>query len=179
MTPVKIELQPYDPAWRTAFRQEAEAILTAMEGAIIEIHHVGSTAVPGLLAKPIVDILASVWRLEQVEEHGQALKDLGYTDKGEYGIEGRRYLTKGTSERDTFHVHVFQAGHSELSRHLVFRDYLIAHPETAQAYAALKRELAKSEWDSTSDYAQAKSEFIRGIELQAEEWRRGELGAIG
>lgn len=179
MSPVKIELTPYDPAWRTTYRREAEAILSAMPGAIIEIHHVGSTAVPGLVAKPVIDILVSVWRLEQVDDQINSLGDLGYTNKGEYGIEGRRYLTKGTAERDSFHVHVFQAAHSELSRHVVFRDYLIAHPEAAEAYAALKRGLAQSEWNSTSDYSEAKTEFIRQTFSLADEWRRGGMKALG
>ncbi len=173
MTPVQIELKTYDPVWRIAYRKEAQDLLEALPDAIVEIHHVGSTAVPGLTAKPVIDILVSVWRLEQIEDQIQALLALDYTDKGEFGIPGRRYLTKGTDEQDAFHLHILQAGHPELSRHLVFRDYLIAHSEAAEAYAALKRELSQSEWDSTSEYSEAKTEFIRQVERQANEWRRG------
>lgn len=146
-----------------------------MPQVVVEIHHVGSTAVPDLLAKPVIDILVAVWRLGSVELHGWRIDNLGYVNKGEHGVKGRRYLTKGSQSRDEVHVHIFQAGHPELSRHLAFRDYLIAHPQAAQAYAAHKRELAQSDWESTSDYAVAKTEFIREVERLAVQWQRGEF----
>lgn len=175
---VKIDLRPYDPAWRAAFQREAERLLADWPDLIVELHHIGSTSVPGLIAKPIVDIAVAVWQLQEVDLRAETLTGRGYEAMGEFGIAGRRYFRK-ESDGAGIHLHVFQAGDANIRRHLRFRDYLIAHPETAQEYANLKQELAKQEWETTSEYAEAKTEFIRGIEARAAAWQRGEVDASG
>lgn len=174
MTPVKVELSPYRPEWRRAYREEARRLLYAWPPLICELHHIGSTSVPGLLAKPIVDILVAVWRIESVDKRADQVVELGYEGMGEYGIPGRRYFRKRDETGTSVSVHVFQCGNEELARHLRFRDYLIANEEAAQAYAAHKQELASESWDSTNEYAEAKTEFIRQVEKRAYAWQRGE-----
>ena len=174
MSSVKIELSPYREEWRRAYREEARRLLRAWPRLICELHHVGSTSVAGLVAKPIIDILVAVWRIESVDDQSDRVMELGYEHMGEYGIPGRRYFRKRTESDTSVNVHVFQCGNEELARHLRFRDYLIAHEETARAYAAHKRELAQESWDSTNEYAEAKTEFIRRIERRAYAWQRGE-----
>lgn len=171
---MRINLEPHDPIWRRRYRREAERIVALWPQLLAEIHHIGSTSVPGLTAKPIVDILVAVWDLDAVDRRAQELQALDYENMGEYGIPGRRYFRKPVEGADTFHVHVFQCGHEVIRRHLRFRDYLTAHPEAARAYAEHKQELAGEEWESSSEYAEAKTEFIRGLEARALAWQRGE-----
>ncbi|MXJ74052.1 GNAT family N-acetyltransferase, partial [Escherichia coli] len=123
------------------FEQEAEGIKKALGGNCIEIHHIGSTSVPGLAAKPIIDMIPVVLDISKVDSANAAMQVLGYEAKGEYGIPFRRYFQKGYNLR-THHAHIFERGNSEIERHLKFRDWMRAHPEDREAYACLKQELA-------------------------------------
>ncbi len=167
----KVELAVYSPDWAKQFEEEAERLTAVLHPILLAIHHIGSTAVPGIRAKPIIDILIEVRDIGQVDGYNQAMAALGYTAKGENGIPGRRYFRKGSDRRHTHHVHVFQRGHPEIGRHLAFRDYLIAHPEAAQAYSDLKMQLARQFRTDTAAYTEAKSDFIRDVDAKAAVWR--------
>lgn len=130
----------------------------------------GSTEV-GILAKPIIDILVEVEDITAVDGYNPDMAALGYTPKGENGIPGRRYFRKGSDSRHTHHIHAFQTGHPEIGRHLDFCDYLIAHPEAAQAYSALKARLAREFPYDGAAYTEAKTGFIRNVDAQATRWR--------
>ena len=140
--PQHVVVVPYQPAWAEVFRRESEAVKAALGENCLRVYHIGSTAVEGLDAKPIVDLMPVVQRLGAVDARAEALRALGYEYLGEFGIPGRRYLRKGGDER-THQMHIFQAGDTEnIVRHLAVRDYLRAHEEARMAYAALKRALA-------------------------------------
>ena len=134
------------------------------------IYHIGSTSVPGLLAKPTIDILIEATDLARVDDLNPIMTDQGYEARGENGIVGRRYFVQANNGIHRVHLHVFQAGNPEISRHLAFRDFLRKYPEIADAYADLKEELAVRYVLEPDAYTDAKEGFIREIDrLAAEE----------
>lgn len=130
----------------------------------------GSTAVPGLPAKPIIDILVEVADLGAVDALNPALEQIGYRPQGEKGIAGRRFFQKGGHLR-THHVHAFRLGDPNIARHLAFRDYLLAHPRVAFEYGQLKLSLAAQFRDHPAGYQAAKSDFVLEHEARALAWR--------
>lgn len=164
---------PHDPKWKEQFSAEAKAIEHALPDISISLHHIGSTAVPGLLAKPIIDLMGVVKDLEAVDRADSTFEELGYQVMGTFGIEGRRYFRKLNSlgER-THHLHIFSDGSPHIERHLAFRDYLIAHPEKAAEYAALKQRLVREVGPSWDAYVDGKAIFIRTTEQQALLWSK-------
>ena len=167
-----IDLVPYDSAWPRAFAAEADRLRHALPDLLVDLHHMGSTAIPGIIAKPVIDILAVVEKVEALDAHSEAFEALGYEVMGEFGIPGRRYFRKDdASGRRTHHVHAFARGSGEIARHLDFRDYLRAHPAAAEAYAVLKRTLALECGDDTRRYTEGKAAFVREIDTRAARWR--------
>ena len=167
----KVEVVMHNPGWKEAFQVEAEKLQQALGNNAIAIHHIGSTAIPGIYAKPIIDLLIEVVQIDRVNECTEATIALGYDSMGEFGIAGRRYFRKNNGEGvHTHHVHVFSLTSPEVKRHLRFRDYLIAHPETAQEYSQLKRQLAAQYPTSIEDYMNGKHELIQRIDRQAAQW---------
>jgi GrpB-like predicted nucleotidyltransferase (UPF0157 family) len=164
-----IEVVPYNPKWKDEFSNEAEIIKKIMGNEITEIHHIGSTSIIGIYAKPIIDILIEVKDIGNVDSYNLQMEDLGYIAKGEYGIKGRRFFMKGLYNR-THHVHVFQTGNSEIARHLNFRDYMIAHPDEAKRYGDLKKKLAKKFRYNIDGYCAGKDAYIKDIDEKAERW---------
>ena len=168
-----IVLLPYDPAWPQAFESEAARLRGVVGNLFVDLHHIGSTAVPGLLAKPVIDILAIVAQIEALDLQRAAWEALGYESMGEFGIPGRRYFRKDdASGRRTHQVHAFADGSREITRHLDFRDYLRARPSVAEAYALLKRRLAEECAGDMHYYGAGKTDFIRDIERRAADWKR-------
>ena len=131
-------LVPYTDTWVQRYALEREQICAALQEAILAIEHVGSTAVPGLSAKPIIDILIEVSDLAAIDALNGDMETVGYEPKGEFGIPGRRYFQKGGDER-THHVHAFVSGDSNVTRHIAFSDYLRANPAVSKEYADLKK----------------------------------------
>jgi GrpB-like predicted nucleotidyltransferase (UPF0157 family) len=161
----QVELLEHDPAWTEAYRSERTLLLRLLGPAALDIRHIGSTAVPGLVAKPIIDILVVARSLDELEARRTSVEEAGFRWKGEHGVPGRRYLSRDAPgwPMERSHVHMFAADHPEVERHLRFRDALRASPETAAAYAALKRELhARFPHDRTA-YTDGKSEFIAAV----------------
>ncbi|HAU1193255.1 TPA: GNAT family N-acetyltransferase [Legionella pneumophila] len=161
-----IKVVPYDSSWSMQFEQEAEQIKKALGNNCIDIHHIGSTSVPGLAAKPVIDMIPVVLDLSKVDSANTAMRTLGYEAKGEYGIPFRRYFQKGDNQR-THHAHVFELGNSEIERHLKFRDWMRSHPEDREAYARLKQELARQYSDDVTAYCLGKEDFIAIIDKKA------------
>jgi GrpB-like predicted nucleotidyltransferase (UPF0157 family) len=168
-----IEVLPYDPAWPQIYFAESVQVSTALGKNLVAAHHIGSTAVPGLAAKPTIDILLIVRELATLDACNTALADLGYQAKGEHGILGRRYYSKKEGDRHLFHIHAYAEGHVDITRHLNFRDFLIAHPGAALQYQALKQVLAKQFRDAPAEYTAGKERFICEVERQAAAWRAG------
>ena len=168
--PQHVVVREYDPAWPEQFELEAGLIRRVLRDNCLEIYHIGSTSVPGLAAKPIIDIMPVVRSLDGVDEARDALEALGYEYLGEFGIPGRRYLRKGGDER-THQVHIFAQGDgANITRHLAFRDYLRAHPAAREEYAALKRALAERYPYDIESYCDGKDAFVKRCEREAVAW---------
>jgi GrpB-like predicted nucleotidyltransferase (UPF0157 family) len=164
-----VTIRDYDPRWPALFAAERAEIARAF-GDALAVEHMGSTAVPGLEAKPIIDVIASVERLPLTEEQVMALGHLGYEHLGECGVPGRAYFRK--REPDPFNLHVVQYESSLWDHNLLFRDYLQAHPEEARRYGLLKRKLARDAGHSLLVYSDRKGRFISRTLARAREWRR-------
>lgn len=175
----KVVVLPYDPSWPQMYRAEAARLAPTLGGNLISLHPMGSTAVPGLAAKPTIDILAVVRAHRWLDEHLEAIQALEYQAKGENGVSGRRYFQRMEGDAHLFHLHAYGAGHPDIRRHLDFRDYLRSHPETARAYATLKQSLAdRFTWDPKS-YTEGKTDFIREVDRRAAAWREALNGSNG
>jgi GrpB-like predicted nucleotidyltransferase (UPF0157 family) len=170
--PRSVIVVSYDPAWKLEFQVEAGHIARALGANVLSIHHIGSTAIPGMYAKPIIDILLLVDDINRLDEQSPAMEALGYEVMGEYGIKGRRYFRKDDdSGTRTHHVHSFQKDSPEFERHLAFRDYMIAHPDEAQQYSLLKQKLALEYPEDMEAYIDGKDPFIKEHEARAIVWR--------
>ncbi|MGO1060336.1 GrpB family protein [Planococcus sp. FY231025] len=164
----KVEVFPFDPDWHRRFKEAAMEIEGIFGEECAEIHHIGSTAVEGLSAKSVIDLLPVVRSIENVDAFNRKMAEAGYVAKGENGLPGRRFFQKGGDER-THHIHVFEKGSREIRRHLAFRDYLRAHPEKAQEYGALKEKLASEYPMDIEKYIAGKTELVSVIEKLAME----------
>jgi len=184
-----IVIAAYDPAWPRRFEAERELIFRACgREPFAAIEHVGSTAVPGLAAKPIIDIMPGLRSLDDAPPLIPLLEGIGYEyvreferpDAFDEGMPLRRYFRKDVDGERAFHLHMVATDSEFWRRHLLFRDWLRGHPEDADAYAALKRRIT-AEYNAAltpaSDinlgYTDRKSEFIEGIMARAEAARIG------
>jgi len=158
-----IEVVSYNPDWTNQYSVEAKSITATINNELIEIHHIGSTAIKGIFAKPIIDILAVVKNISAIDRLNQRMIVIGYRPMGEYGIEGRRFFIKGTDELRTCHLHVFQLNNPRITQHLYFRDYLITNPSIAEQYSNLKRRLAQECSHDINRYMDGKNPFIESI----------------
>jgi GrpB-like predicted nucleotidyltransferase (UPF0157 family) len=157
-----ITIADYDPKWATQFATLRVQLASVLNGLADAIEHIGSTAVPGLAAKPIIDIDILLRPTAELPLVISRLASLGYEHQGDLGIEGREAFR--TPQNDIAH-HLYVCPHDsqQYSRHIAFRDYLRAHIEDANAYAARKRELAARFAADRDAYTQAKSEFVEKI----------------
>ncbi len=169
----KIEVVEYDPSWPERFESEKKRLVDTLGSIVIEVHHIGSTAVPGLVAKPIIDILIEVQDLTALDACNGEMEAIGYTVKGEFGIPGRRYFQKGGSDR-THQVHAFTRHDDNVIRHIAFRDYLLSFPAIAEEYAVLKKRVAKQCNDDIEKYCDGKDAFIKHHEKIAESNKSGD-----
>ena len=167
---MRVEIVESNPKWPDEFNFEKLKLKEVLGELALEIHHIGSTSIPGLAAKPIIDIIIEISSLSALDQQTSVMNSLGYEAKGEYGIDGRRYFIKGGSDR-SHQIHAFKTGDSNIYRHIAFRDYLQSHPEVMQEYAILKRKLAKVCNDDIDMYCDGKDEFIKLQESKAIMWR--------
>lgn len=165
-----VELVPHNPEWSQLANEESQRILECISIPVIGIYHIGSTSVPGIKAKPILDFVLEVEDMEAFIKESRNLESLEYVSKGEYGIPGRQFFTKDTLGERTHHLHVFQQGHQDIERHLVFRDFLRSNPEAAKEYESLKEKLAKRFPKKSDMYTEAKSDFILSMDEVARYW---------
>lgn len=178
----RVEIVPYDPAWPARFEEEAARLRAQLPAELIgRIEHFGSTAVPGLAAKPIIDMLVEVRSMADVVQRiAPELKRQGYEffwrdrERGLPGIAYAWFIRRDAAGRRTHHIHFLEAGSSEWER-LLFRDHLRAHPEAARAYGELKQRIAAEHPDDRVAYAKAKTRFVRA----AMEAARRELSRPG
>ncbi len=168
-----IVIADYDPRWATMYAEESARIQNVIGEWLSGIEHVGSTSVPGLAAKPVVDIMPGLRNLDDAPHIVKPLQKLGYQyfPEHETVMPERRYFALPAGDRHRarrrFHIHAVETTTAFWRRHLAFRDYLRAHPETAEEYAALKRRLAAEYGSNRVGYTEAKTEFITRIESLA------------
>jgi GrpB-like predicted nucleotidyltransferase (UPF0157 family) len=155
-----IDITDYDPSWPRWFEREHERLIGALGEMVVAIEHVGSTAVPGVAAKPVLDILMTTRPFPLPATAVAAIEALGYRYRGENGIPGRQYFRTVPHAR---HLHVYAPGHPDVELMPLFRDYLRAHPETAGEYEALKRTLAERHRLDREAYTEGKHTFVTAI----------------
>jgi len=167
----KVEVVPHNPDWQNEFEAEAKRIAAALGDTVVAIHHIGSTAIHGIYAKPVIDMLVEVRDITEVDEQSSEMERLGYEVMGEFGIEGRRYFRKDNQGGIRTHqIHTFAADSPQAKRHLAFRDFMNAHPEEAQKYSELKRKLATEYPQNIDGYMDGKDKFIKKTDRRAAQW---------
>ena len=150
---------PYDDKWPEMFEAESLLIKTLLGGVAKGIHYIGSTSVPGLSAKPVIDILLEVSDINELEAYNYAMTRAGYVARGKNGISGRRYFIKGGDYR-SHQVHAFAVGNMQVLRHLAFRDYLRKNKDIAGEYAEIKHSAALISKNDAHRYSALKANFI-------------------
>jgi GrpB-like predicted nucleotidyltransferase (UPF0157 family) len=168
-SPRVIRIVEHDPAWPLRFRQVADPLREALADVALRIDHIGSTSVPGLAAKPVIDIQISVADLEPTDPFRVPLQALGYVFRGKNPERTKRYFREPPGRPRT-HIHVRRAGSFSEQFPLLFRDYLRVHPEAADEYAAVKRELAARHPHDGLAYTDAKADFCWALIHRADDW---------
>jgi GrpB-like predicted nucleotidyltransferase (UPF0157 family) len=162
----------YSPEWPARFQKEAGRMRRLLGDTMVDAHHIGSTSVPGLAAKPVIDLMPVVREIALVDERDSEMVAEGYRSWGEHGIAGRRFYTRDRGGVRTHNVHVFAAGSPEIERHLALAAYLRAHPEVRREYEALKRAVYAEHPDEIAAYCAGKDAWIKRMEPVAVEWFR-------
>lgn len=172
---MKIELVEYNPDWAKMYEEMKELFYSSFGNKISAIEHIGSTSIPDLAAKPIIDIMLGVEILKDADGIIPKMRELGfeYVSKYEDVMPYRRYFVKRENGKSTYHVHTVEINSSFWKRHLLFRDYLRRNPQARDDYCKLKKELAQKEWKDRNDYTDAKTEFICNIQVIAEREEQG------
>ncbi|WP_270170188.1 GrpB family protein [Paenibacillus sp. SYP-B4298] len=165
---MKVRLSEFSEDWMRLFHEEAVFLKTIFNEEIVRFEHFGSTSVPGMKAKPVIDMMCIVTSIHQIDLFNDKMRALGYDVAGEWGIPGRRLFRKGGENR-THHIHFYEMNNPQIERHLVFRDYLKAHPEEVVRYSRFKEELTRH-FEDTSGYSPAKKAFVTEMEQLALAW---------
>lgn len=167
--PMKIILSEYNSDWPAAFKQEKKTLQISLSSSNPSIEHVGSTSVPNLIAKPVIDIMMGLPDFAQADSLVPCIQQLGYTYFSQYGdvMPYRRFFKKQNGDIVTHHIHMIETGSEFWVRHLLFRDYLRDNTSVTADYARLKLNLAQQDWKDVNEYADAKTDFIRDVEKQA------------
>lgn len=181
-----VYIAPYDPEWAKLYEAIAAEILEACAPHVVEVHHIGSTSVPGLPAKPIIDVMPGLRSHEDGLAIVEPMRKLGYEYRGDFGIPRRHYFTMKPSLTGgpglDRHIHSYAVGEGQWSWHLALRDHLRANPADRDAYFQLKTELAARYPNDVESYAIAKGDFIRSIigqHIEVDEAYAAQTGALG
>ncbi len=169
----RVRLEPHDPDWIRIAAEESARITSALGALVVTVHHMGSTSIPGIAAKPTVDLMPAIRSGATIDACREPMERLGYLWRGEFGIPGRRYCVLERDGRRLFHVHIFPDGHANIVIQLAFRDYLRAHRGEALAYEAVKREAAAAHPGDSLKYNDHKAAWILACQPRAEAWISG------
>ena len=157
-----VQLVPYQPGWHKCFHEESERLRSALGHHVVHIEHVGGTAIPGMDAKAIIDIMVAVQSIADARPFEQALTPLGYLHQKANDLPGRLYFVKRRSDgRPTHHLNLTGIGSDCWRDHVSFRDYLRSHPEARVEYQRLKRDLAQRYSHDRPAYTEGKAGFVQ------------------
>lgn len=156
-----VKISPYREEWHSLFLEEKRRLQAVIGEFVLDIQHVGSTSIPGMPAKPIIDLGVAVENFERAAVCIEPLEGLGYVYRGENGIPRRHYFSKGDPR--THHLHMNEISSLDWENHILFRDFLIDHPELAGEYARLKMELAGRFPLDREAYLDGKGPFIERV----------------
>ena len=167
-----VDLVEYSPAWAEDFLRERDALAAALGPAALVIEHIGSTAVPGLIAKPTIDIAVGVRTIDELRPRRADLEALGYEWRAGFH-EAHQFLRKIVGDERTHHLHVIVWPSDEFDKWIAFRDYLRASPAAAAAYAQAKRDLAARHYTDRGAYVEGKTDIVRRLLAEARHEREG------
>lgn len=166
----KIEMATYNPNWPTIFEQEALQLRQNLGDQLSGIHHIGSTSIPNMIAKPVIDILIECDNLDNINQIAAKLQELNYSAIRRSMIPHRSFLTSKYLDNIGFHLHLFERGDPQVKRHVNFRDYVANHPAIADEYAELKADLVKKFSDNRIAYVLGKEKLVQDIDAKAKIW---------
>lgn len=166
---IPVSLVDHDPAWAARAAVLSEQ-LRVVGDILVDVHHIGSTSVPGMVAKPIIDLLPVVSDLAVLDQRLDRVVGLGYEFHGEYGIPGRRFFALHADGTRLVHVHFFEQGSDQIDHNLAFRDYMRSHPDVAAAYGAEKRRARALHPNDSHAYTREKGDFIVRTSVDAHAW---------
>lgn len=167
-----VKLVEYNPKWQSNFGKEAKKLRKVLGRDCIDVQHVGSTAIPGILAKPIIDIALIVPSLKKVRRYQEKLKDIGYELKKNDTRKERLFFTKGPESKRTHYLHIGEIGGGYAEDMILFRDYLYNHRNEAKKYSALKEMLAEKYRNTREIYTAKKSKLIEEVIKKAKKFGR-------
>ena len=165
-----IRIVDHDPGWPRCAREELERVAEALGATAVRLEHVGSTSVPGLGAKPIIDMQVSVADIERQDDYVGPLEGLGYLFAPDPAFPDYHYFAKPHGRPRSHHLHVCQADSHQELRHLAVRDFLCAHPDEAASYEQLKRELVRDQPQDRLAYVAGKDGYMIELEARAVRW---------
>ena len=168
----EVKVIPPDQNWIHQFELEVNVLKDIFGDLIIQIHHIGSTAIKGIFSKPIIDLMPEVTDITRVDDFNDKMIEIGFLPKGEFGIPNRRFFIQGNEINHLNHIHIFEKGNSEIERHILFRDYLNNHSVEAKKYSELKIKLAKEYRFDIIGYMNGKDSFIKNIDNKAKNWKQ-------
>ncbi len=168
---MKIRLEEYNPDWRNRFEKEKQLLIKTLSDLSIKVEHIGSTAVQGLKAKPVIDIMIGLDDFKNANDQIGKLEKIGYRYISAYEnvMPFRRFFIKENMGQRTHHIHMVQSDTEFWERHILFRNHLRQNKADREEYNRLKLELVKKDWIDGNEYADAKTGFIRRIEKKAKE----------
>lgn len=159
-----VVLEEYNSNWKEMYKKEEENLKNLLQDNVIEIRHVGSTSIEGLSAKPVIDIMVTVRKLEDVENFKHLFtKELGYDFRDDGGVKGEYLVRKGSEDARTHFIHIIEDKSERYENFVYFKEYLESHPEKIEEYRKLKEELSQKYSDDRKRYTNGKNEFIQNI----------------
>jgi len=172
-----MDVVPYDANWVSIYENEKVILENILGEHIVRVEHIGSTSIPGIYAKPIIDILVLVKRISDIDGFSHEMIAAGYDVRGEKGMPGRRYFVRFTDDdsgNHTHHIHIFQAennpSHQDVENNLIFRDYLRINEEARNDYSSLKINLSKLHYTEPLSYHEGKTECVCDILKRANDY---------
>lgn len=169
---ILVELHPHSRNWAKLAHAEIARLHGGLGAVLVAVHHIGSTSIPGIMAKPIIDLIPVASDLDRLDRAMLIMESLGYECLGEFGLPGRRYCRRNdpVTGKRAFQLHCYAQGSPEIDRHLAFADYLRAHPAIAKDYEAEKIRAAALHPGNVLDYNDAKNDWIKRTERDALQW---------